>query len=131
LGDSDDRTFIDVMNRINEVIQNPAFFATFIGAPLLTVIVAVLLRRSAAIRWIVAALGLHVAMIVVTGAFNIPLNDDLAAAGPAATIADPAAVRERFEDPWNAWNLVRLLISTAALACLARALRLNGRSTFS
>jgi uncharacterized membrane protein len=57
-----------------------------------------------------------------------PLNDDLAAAGDPARIADVAAVRDHFEDPWVAWNIVRGVASTAALACLGWALVLYGRA---
>ena len=41
--------------------------------------------------------------------------------------ADLADVRGRFEGPWVAANIVRTLLSTAAVAALARALFLHGR----
>ncbi|MFD9224446.1 DUF1772 domain-containing protein [Streptomyces sp. NPDC060064] len=121
LARSDDRIYIEVMQNINEVIQNPAFFAGFFGALILAAVAAWQQRRSPARRWAVAALVLYAAVLLVTTAVNIPLNDGLAAAGDPARIADPAAVRESFEDPWVAWNVVRLVLSTAALACLWRA----------
>ncbi len=52
----------------------------------------------------------------------MPLNDQLAAAGDPHRLADPAAVRHTFEQPWVLWNTVRTVASTAALGCLARAL---------
>ncbi|MEJ8669565.1 DUF1772 domain-containing protein [Streptomyces sp. MS1.AVA.1] len=60
---------------------------------------------------------------VVTVLFNVPLNDSLKGAG------DPTALREEFEDPWLAWNVVRTVLSTVALGCLGRALVLYGRIT--
>jgi uncharacterized membrane protein len=52
------------------------------------------------------------------------------AAGDPDTIRDLAGVRERFhETRWAGWNLVRVVTSTGAFACLARALVLYGRST--
>jgi uncharacterized membrane protein len=51
-----------------------------------------------------------------------PLNDELADAGNPDRIADLAAVRDDFEDPWVAWNIVRTVVSTLALGCLAWAL---------
>ncbi|MFF3457882.1 DUF1772 domain-containing protein [Streptomyces sp. NPDC002730] len=121
LARSDDRIYLEVMQNINEVIQNPVFFAGFFGALILAAVAAWQQRRSPARWWAVAALALYAAVLLVTTAVNIPLNDEVAAAGDPARIADPAAVRERFEDPWVAWNVVRLVLSTAALACLWRA----------
>jgi len=45
-----------------------------------------------------------------------------------AGAADLAHVRDTFEGPWVAANIVRTLLSTAAVAALARALFLHGRS---
>lgn len=77
---SGDRVFVEVMRNINDVIQNPVFFLSFMGALVLTAVSAWQLRHT------------------------------------------PAALRDRFEDPWVAWNAVRALLSTAATACLTRAL---------
>ncbi|MFF2994973.1 DUF1772 domain-containing protein [Streptomyces sp. NPDC057950] len=125
LARSDDRVFIEVMGNINDVIQNPVFFLSFLGALVLTAVSAWQSRRSPHRRWVWAALAAYVLAFLVTTAVNVPLNDRLADAGDPARIADPAAVRERFEDTWVAWNVVRALLSTAALACLARALHLH------
>ncbi|MET7619960.1 anthrone oxygenase family protein [Streptomyces sp. NPDC005408] len=121
LARSNDRTYIEVMQNINEVIRNPVFFAGFFGALVLAAIAAWQQRRSPLRRWVLAGLVLYAAVLVVTTAVNIPLNNELEAAGNPARIADPAAVRETFEDPWVAWNAVRLVLSTAALVCLWRA----------
>ncbi|MGW1549697.1 hypothetical protein [Streptomyces sp. NPDC002346] len=43
-----------------------------------------------------------------------PLANALVDAGNPARIADPAAVRERFEDAWVAWNAVRAVLCTGA-----------------
>jgi hypothetical protein len=43
---------------------------------------------------------------------NVPLNDELGDAGSPDRIADLAAVRDDFEDPWVAWNIVRTVVST-------------------
>jgi uncharacterized membrane protein len=64
----------------------------------------------------------------VTFGINIPLNDELDRAGDPDRIADLAHVRDRFEGPWVAANIVRALLSTAAVAALARALFLFGRN---
>jgi uncharacterized membrane protein len=131
LADADDRTLIDAMQQINDAIENPVFFASFLGAPALAIAALVMERRAGAgevVRWIAAALALYAVALVVTGALNIPLNDDLADAGDPATIGDPAAVRDDFLGPWVGWNIVRTVASAGSFACLAYALWLSGRS---
>jgi uncharacterized membrane protein len=106
------------------------FFLTFLGAPVLVAWAVVIERRAGSrevLRWTVAALGLCAIALVVTFAFNIPLNNELATAGYPARIADLARVRDDFEGPWVAWNIVRTLATTAAFCCLARALFVHAR----
>ncbi|MGW4547759.1 hypothetical protein ACWEN4_15450 [Streptomyces violaceorubidus] len=66
--------------------------------------------------------GYALAFLVTVGG-NIPLNDALARPG------DPAALRERFEDPRVAWNAARSALSTLATACLATGLTTRRRPT--
>jgi uncharacterized membrane protein len=68
-------------------------------------------------------------VVALTLGINVPLNDELGGAGDPDRIADLAHVRNQFEGPWVAANIVRTLLSTAAVAALARALFLHGRST--
>ncbi|MCZ1000608.1 DUF1772 domain-containing protein [Streptomyces mirabilis] len=130
LARSDDRVFIEVMQNINDVIQNPVFFLSFMGALVLTALSAWQSRKSPHRWWVFAALAAYALAFLFTLAVNIPLNNRLADAGNPATIADPAAVRRRFEDTWVAWNVVRALLSTLALACLTRALLLYRHRTY-
>ncbi|WP_261986928.1 DUF1772 domain-containing protein [Actinomadura sp. HBU206391] len=130
LGRADDRTFVDGMQKINAAILNGWFFLTFAGALVLTAVAALLHFRGdgrAAFGWIVAALVLYVIVLIITMGFNVPLNNELEAAGDAARIADPSAVRERFETAWVRWNLARTVVCTAAFGCLTWALVLHGR----
>lgn len=120
---TDDRTFIATMDAINATVRNAGFAASFFGSLLLTVVCAVLThyRRSSARWWVTAAVLLYGAAFAVTMGISVPLNNELTQAGPAAQIADPAAVRAAYEDPWVTWNLIRAVLSTAALAALVRA----------
>ena len=131
LGRADDRTLVDGMQQINVAVENPVFLLSFLGAPVLA-LVALLVERSSGstqvARWILAALVLCGVGLLVTGALNIPLNDDLEQAGDPSRIADIDAVRDDFYGPWVAWNIVRTLATTAALGCLAYALVLRGRA---
>ncbi|GHA40912.1 membrane protein [Streptomyces tauricus] len=128
LARSDDRVYVEVMRNINEVIQNPVFLLTFLGALVLTAVAAWQSRGSPRSRvWVFAALVAYGLAFLLTVTVNIPLNNDLADVGNPATTADAAAVREEFEDPWVAWNVVRTVLCTLALGLLARALTLYGR----
>ncbi|NGO11264.1 DUF1772 domain-containing protein [Streptomyces sp. HC44] len=128
LARSDDRVYVEVMQNTDDAIYNPVFFLSFMGALVLTAISAWQLRSSRRLRrWVWAALVAYALAFLFTVTVNVPLNTDLVDAGDPARIADPAAVREEFEDPWVAWNVVRAVLSTCALGFLAWALVLYGR----
>jgi uncharacterized membrane protein len=130
LGRSDDRTFVMGMQRINVAILNGWFMLCFMGALVFTAAAAAMHIPSGwrcVLPWIVAALVLYLVVLAVTFAVNVPLNDELAAAGDPDRTADLAAVRERFEAAWVRWNIVRAAASTASFGCLLWALVLHGR----
>ncbi len=130
LARQDDRTYIRMMQDINEVIRNPVFFLGLLGALALPALAAWQLRKQQPVLgWVVAGLVLYLAAFLVTMGANVPLNDTLDAAGDPAKIASPAAVRADFEDPWVLWNHLRGILNVAAVVCLGRALVLFGRRT--
>ncbi len=110
----DDWTFVPVMNRINEVIVNPAFLLVFLGAPALAA--ALLLVERSPLT--VAGAALAVVTLVITIAWNVPLNNDLAAV-PHDGAMDLA--RARFETSWTVGNIVRTVTGTASFVCLVLA----------
>lgn len=119
-------TYAEAMDRINEAIENPVFFAAFFGALAVTAVAAAQQWRRGnrrAARFVLVALGLYVAGFGATIVGDIPLNEQL-----AAGTGDAAAAIARFQTPWLAWNAVRTLASAAALLCLGRALVLHGRA---
>ncbi|UFR00097.1 DUF1772 domain-containing protein [Streptomyces sp. Go40/10] len=114
LARADDRSFIEVMQRINVAALNGWFMLSYGDRTMLL--------------WIGAAAAFQLAMLVITSTVSVPLNDRLAAAGTPDRIADPAAVRAAFETAWVRWNLIRALTCTASFACIAWALRLSART---
>ncbi|PXW31683.1 UNVERIFIED_CONTAM: putative membrane protein [Williamsia faeni] len=118
----DDKTFVAAIQRINVAIVNPLFLLIFFGGIGFTAVAAVLYRDQPMLWWIVAGAVLYGVTLVITVAFNIPLNNQIAAAGDPDRISDLPAVREAFEDSWVRWNIVRAVASTAALAVLATGL---------
>lgn len=120
----DDRTFILTMQWINATVRNAAFAPAFFGSLVLTIaaaVVAVVSSHSAR-GWIVAAAVLYAAAFLVTLTLNVPLNEQLAAAGPADQIRDLGAVRAAFEGPWIRWNLLRTGLTIGSLTALSIAL---------
>lgn len=121
-----DRTLVEAMQRINVAILNGWFTLAFGGALVLGVVAAVMHRGGAgrpALPWIIAGVALYAVSLVITMGFSVPLNDRLAGAGDPGRIHDLAAVRARFESAWVHWNVARTVVSTAALGCLAWAMR--------
>lgn len=115
---------IAAMQSINVVVLNPWFFSAFFGTGAISVVLAVLalLRWNApGARYLLAGGLLYfLGTILVTIAYNVPLNNRLAATGAH----DPAAgdVWMRYLSTWTAWNHVRTGASLAASACFMAAL---------
>ncbi|MBF6076255.1 anthrone oxygenase family protein [Nocardia beijingensis] len=129
LARTDDRAMIDVMQKINIVIINPWFMVGFLGTVGFTVLAAALhlgREHRSTLIWIGVALVLNVIAFAVTSGLNVPLNDQLAAAGDPASLADPAAVRADFESAWVRWNIVRGACHTLAFLALCGALFVAG-----
>jgi uncharacterized membrane protein len=133
LGKTDDRTFVGAFQAIDRAIINPLFMLTFFGALVLSGLAAFLYLRddgSPVLPWVAVAFFLYLVVVVITIAVNVPLNDDIKAAGDPDRIADLAAVRDAFhETRWVAWNVVRTVLNTVAFGCLVWALVLHGRAT--
>ncbi|MDR6316878.1 DUF1772 domain-containing protein [Actinoplanes couchii] len=127
---TDDKTVIDVMQRINVSIQNPVFGLLFVGS-LIATGVATFQQFSAGHPsvWIPLAIGLllYVATLVITFGVNIPLNNRLAAAGPARGVTDPKRVRDAFFGPWVRAHHLRTLTNTGAFVAVVWALIQHGQ----
>lgn len=118
LARGDAKTFVEGMRGINVAIMNGWFMLSFLGAPLLAAVAVVLNLNAGAALWLtVAGFACLLAMIVITGAVHIPLNNALDAGGNAYE-----QVRTRFEATWVRWNVVRTLASLAGFGFLVAAL---------
>src|SRR5262245_36392840 len=70
---ADDRTLVDAMQHMIDAIENPAFFLTFLGAPVLAVVALLQARRAGSTetaRWILVGLGAYAVMFIVTVAVH-------------------------------------------------------------
>lgn len=115
---------IAAMQSINVTVLNRWFLLAFVGTAGLSIVViaAALLRRQWPEAFLpIAGAALYLAgNLFVTRAFNIPLNDALAAAD-ADSVAD-AAIWQRYLRDWKRWNTVRTITALAASALLMVAL---------
>ncbi|MDK0524680.1 anthrone oxygenase family protein [Streptomyces sp. ML-6] len=132
LARTDDRVYAEAMQNFNEVIDTSGLFVlVFLGALAVTVAVAVLEYRKGHRKvalWAGVAAGLYVVALLVTFSVNIPLNNELAAIGNPVKAGDLSVV-DKFKGTWEATNIMRTLLCTAALGCLAHSLKLHGRAT--
>jgi uncharacterized membrane protein len=118
LGRGDDKTFVEGMRGINVAIINGWFLLSFLGAPLLAGVAVIMnLGSGATLWWTVAGFACLVAMIVLTGAVHIPMNNALMEGGDAY-----AQVRATFETRWVRWNILRTLVTIAGFGSLVGAL---------
>ncbi|MFI9406018.1 DUF1772 domain-containing protein [Nocardia sp. NPDC052316] len=129
LNQADDRTMIDVMQKINVVIINPVFMIGFLGTVGFSILAAALhlgKDQRTTLIWIGVGLAINIIAFAVTSGLNVPLNDRLMAAGDPSQIADLTAVRADFEAAWVRWNIVRAVLHTLAFLVLCGALFVAG-----
>lgn len=127
-----DRVYVEAMQNFNQLIDNSGLFAlVFIAAFGATTAAAVIEfrrgRRSPAL-WATVAASLYLVALLITFSVNIPLNMELAQLGDPAKVTDFALV-DKFKGIWETTNIVRTLLCTAALGCLAHCLKVHGRAT--
>ncbi len=129
LAKTDDKTFVGAFQAVDRAILNPLFLLLgFLGALVFTLLAGLFSLKEKALPWIAVAFALYLVTVIVTMAVNVPMNDALRAAGDPATI-DVAAARAAFDErKWQAFNLVRVVLSTIAFGLLGWALYLTGKS---
>ena len=116
---------ISAMQSIKVVVINPLFMGAFLG----TAAACVLLGIAALVMWyepgaaylLAGSLLYLIGSVVATMAFNVPLNDALAAVEPTGT--EGAGLWARYLASWTGWNHVRTAASLAAAASLILALK--------
>ncbi|MGK4566461.1 DUF1772 domain-containing protein [Flavobacterium sp. 3HN19-14] len=113
-----DRQYLQAFQSINEVIQNPYFFLSFMGS-LLALAAATWqshTQNPGAFSWLLAAFliyGVGVFGITIVG--NVPLNEQLANFPVVtATASEAASMRKAFEQPWNTYHHIRTFAAIIA-----------------
>jgi uncharacterized membrane protein len=116
-----DVAYLKAMQSINIAIQNPLFFTSFLGLPVLLIITvfkyyhagvntSFFLILGAAILYVIGVVG-------ITILFNVPLNETLAEFNmEEASPGEVSAMRLLFEKPWNAFHMIRTIASVISFA---------------
>jgi uncharacterized membrane protein len=124
LGRLDQAAGIAAMNAVNVDIVRSLFMPLFLGttvAGAALVVMGVLRFNEPGAASMIAGGGLYViGMFVVTIAFNVPLNNALAAAQPSAPEA--GVVWAAYLKDWVFWNHVRTVASLVASVLFVAAL---------
>jgi uncharacterized membrane protein len=108
---------IAAMQSINIAVITPWFMVVFLGMVLLSIGLAV----STYWRWneegsgfVLASALFYLLGFVITLAFNVPLNDALAAVDPAS--AQAATLWTDYVSRWTTWNTLRAIADLLAAA---------------
>ncbi len=115
---------IAAMKAINVTVLNPWFFLAFFGTGAVCLSVAFLALGSATgihRAYLLAGCALYLlGCLLVTVAFNVPLNNRLASADPDSSGID--ALWANYLSRWTLWNHVRTAASLAAAGLFAMVL---------
>jgi uncharacterized membrane protein len=115
----DDTSYVTIFQSINRTIVNPWFVSVFIGGPVLAA--AALAAHwdvdEPVTWWLAAGVVLQIASVAITGAGNIPLNEQLDRLGVVSGEAATSA-RSDFEAPWNRLHLIRTVASVAGFVAV-------------
>ena len=117
-----DASYVATMQEINERIQNPLFFASFVGAALFLLAAFVIhLPRLRSRRFLLISLACLLYIgggLLLTAFINVPMNEKLATVDPEAPARVLAQARDAYEAPWNFWNGIRTIFSTLSFVTL-------------
>jgi uncharacterized membrane protein len=119
---------IAAMQSINITAINPPFMVALFGTAVACIFLAIFSilkwHQPGAIYLLIGSLLYLVGTVLVTIAFNVPLNDGLAKVDPSS--ADGANLWTSYLATWTAWNHVRTITALVAAALFTIALSYRG-----
>jgi Predicted integral membrane protein len=128
---ADPRIAIAAMQAMNASVRNAAFAPVFFGTPfVLLLTAAATLNRDRRAAWLFAVAGVIylVGGLILTASVNVPMNEALAALPVPADATEAAAIWAGYSPRWQAYNLIRTLVSGLALAITGLGLWRLGRA---
>lgn len=122
IGQLNDLGYLQAFQKMNRSIENPLFFAVFFGS-FLVGIAAIFTNKGISpehFRLILLAVSLNFLGVVIVTVFgNVPLNQILDKADLVNSSEEELrALRERFENPWNRFHIIRIIASMTSFALL-------------
>lgn len=119
LDNADPRVAIEAMQNMNAIVRNPVFAPAFFGTPFVLLAAGLIARgddRHRASRFFFAAGALYlVGGAMLTGAINVPMNNDLADVVIPESVEAAEAIWMDYSDDWKFWNGVRTIFSGVSL----------------
>jgi uncharacterized membrane protein len=119
---------ITAMRGMNaEANSSPTFLLTYFGATILALVVgviAVIQLRQPGTVWLLVGAVFAILGVIITMAFNVPLNNHLDTLNPVGlSPADAAREWQAYMSTWLAWNHVRSATGVIGAALMLVGLR--------
>ena len=108
---------VPAMQRLNSAILNPLFAVIFGGGVVFGALSSWAAWNDGLRWWVLAATLLTLSGVVITMTVNVPANNRLDAAAGARG-EEAASVWAEFTAVWVPWDIVRSVLTTAAVAVL-------------
>ncbi|GAB87900.1 anthrone oxygenase family protein [Gordonia rubripertincta] len=108
---------VPAMQRLNSAILNPLFAVIFGGGVVFGALSSWAAWNEGLRWWVLAATLLTLSGVVITMTVNVPANSRLDAAAGARG-EEAASVWAEFTAVWVPWNIVRSVLTTAAVVVL-------------
>ncbi|MEO9326668.1 anthrone oxygenase family protein [Gordonia aurantiaca] len=108
---------VPAMQRMNTAILNPLFAVVFAGGVVFGALATWAVWDHPLRWWVFSATLLTLAGVVITMVVNVPANNRLDAAG-AVRGGEADRVWAEFTAVWVPWNIIRSVLTTAAIAVL-------------
>jgi uncharacterized membrane protein len=120
----DDKTFVDVMQKINRDVLNPRFYMSFMGSFLFGLVSLILFvgQPFGVLLPVIVSFVSYFICFAVTVRGNVPMNVRLDRKGDPNRISDLAGVRTEFEERWTRLNGIRAWGAFGALGGMVWAL---------
>jgi uncharacterized membrane protein len=121
IGRLDNLSFLKAFQAMNRAIINGKFMIVFFGPVVLLFLNTYLFKGNNTCFWLflIAALLFFVGIGLVTIFGNVPLNEVLDKSNlELLSKVELQELRDKFEQPWNQWHLIRTLSSFSAFVLL-------------
>ena len=121
IGRLDNLNFLKAFQAMNRAIINGQFIIVFMGPTILLFVNAFLFKSNQTIFWLflIAAIIFLIGIGLITVIGNVPLNEMLDKSNlESLSTSELQTLRNKFENPWNRWHMLRTVASICSLLFL-------------